>query len=233
MRMCGLRPALALRWRCGRAAWQHRNVPRPFTECIRSYFFIGVSGGRCTQRAATRHTRHPPHTLTHGTAEMGRTEDGAGPDGGGVIDEHVEVAEARDGLVDGALHLVLVANVALDGQRLAARRLHLLRHRVNRAGQLRVRLGRLRSDHHIRSVLCAAQRDAAADAAAGALGMVRGAGGAGGAHCDEDGAALEGKAAACGHLRQLRHGGQANEARERWDAARAARPRPPPRPGRR
>ena len=49
----------------------------------------------------------------------------------GVVDEHVDLAEAVVGGVDEAVELVPVADVAGDGQGLTARgRLHLLGHRL-------------------------------------------------------------------------------------------------------
>ena len=83
-----------------------------------------------------------------------------------VVDADVDAAEALDGLRDRGGHLLLVADVADDRQRLAARRLDRLGGGVDGALELRVRLGGLGDQRDVGAVARGAQRDREADAAA-------------------------------------------------------------------
>ena len=89
-------------------------------------------------------------------------------DRAGVVDADVDAAEALDRLRDRGRDLLLVADVADDRQRLAARLLDRLGRRVDRALELGMRLGGLRDQGHVRAVAGRANRDRKADAAAAA-----------------------------------------------------------------
>ena len=86
-------------------------------------------------------------------------------DGAGIVDADVDAAEGLDGSCDGVGDLRLLADVADDRQRLAAGLLDLLGRRVDRARQLRMRLGGLGRDRHIGAVARRPQRDGQPDAA--------------------------------------------------------------------
>ena len=86
-------------------------------------------------------------------------------DGAGVIDADVDAAEPLERLLHRLCDLRLLADVAQHRQRLASRRFDLVRRRVDRARQLRMRLRGLRRDRHVRAVLRSAQRDRQPDPA--------------------------------------------------------------------
>jgi hypothetical protein len=88
-------------------------------------------------------------------------------DGAGVVDADVERAERLHRLGNGRLNLVLEADVAGDGKRLAAGLLDLLGSRKDRAFQLGVRLGGLGGDGDVGAVARGPERDGEADAATG------------------------------------------------------------------
>ena len=54
----------------------------------------------------------------------------------GIVDENIDGAEPLDGRVDHVLDGVLVADIGLDGDRLAAFCLNLLHHRLGRLASL-------------------------------------------------------------------------------------------------
>ena len=85
-----------------------------------------------------------------------------------VVHAHVDSAEALDRLRHRRGHLLLVADVADDRQRLAAGRLDLLGGRVDRALELGVRLRGLGDQRDVGAVASGAQGDRQPDAAAGA-----------------------------------------------------------------
>jgi hypothetical protein len=89
-------------------------------------------------------------------------------DGAGVVDADIDAAEALHRRIHGGLHLVLEADIADQGQCLTAHGLDFLRGRVDRAGQLRVRLRSFGGDGDIRAVggdfLCDRQADTATGA---------------------------------------------------------------------
>ena len=89
-------------------------------------------------------------------------------DGAGVVDDDVDAAELRRGLVDRLLDVGLVADVDDERQRLAAGALDVLGGGVDGAGELRVRLGGLGRDRDIGAVAGGAQSDRQPDAARGA-----------------------------------------------------------------
>jgi hypothetical protein len=105
--------------------------------------------------------------LVHEVVALHRRLEGAGEaDGRGVVDEHVDAAEARDGLGDGGVDLRLVAHVDREREGAAAGLFDLARGGVNGARQLRVRLGRLGRDDDVGPVARGAQADRLADAPA-------------------------------------------------------------------
>ena len=73
-----------------------------------------------------------------------------------------------DGLFDGGLHLILKADIHGQRQRVAARRFHLRRRRVDGARQSGMRSIGFRCDYNICAIARRAQRNRQADAAAGA-----------------------------------------------------------------
>jgi hypothetical protein len=105
--------------------------------------------------------------LVHQVVALHRRLERAGErDGAGVVHEDVDATEGLDGLGDGGVDRRVLADVHGDRERLAARLLHVLGCRVDRARQLRVRLGRLGDDHDVRAVLGGAEADGVSDAAA-------------------------------------------------------------------
>ena len=86
-------------------------------------------------------------------------------DGAGIVDADVDAAETLDGLCHGLGHLRFLADVAQHRQRLAAGLLDLLGGGIDRARQLRMRLGGLGRDRDIGAVARGAQRDRQPDAA--------------------------------------------------------------------
>ena len=85
-----------------------------------------------------------------------------------VVDDDVDAAELALGLQDRLGHVVVVAHVADDRQRVAARGADLLGGRVDRSLELRVRGVGLREQGDVRAVPRRAQGDGEADAAAAA-----------------------------------------------------------------
>ena len=85
-----------------------------------------------------------------------------------VVDAHVDPAEPLDRLGHGGDDLLLVADVADDRQRPAARRLDLLGRRVDGALELGMGLGGLGDQRDVRAVPGRPQRDGQPDAATGA-----------------------------------------------------------------
>jgi hypothetical protein len=73
-------------------------------------------------------------------------------DGAGVVHHQVDAAEALHRLGHRGVHGVGVADVSDDRERLAAGRLDLLGGGVDRARELRVRLGGLRHERDLHSV---------------------------------------------------------------------------------
>ncbi|KAG1271451.1 hypothetical protein G6F66_013573 [Rhizopus arrhizus] len=67
----------------------------------------------------------------------------------GIVDQDVDAAEGVDGGGDGRLHLLFLAEVALQGQALATGRRNRLGRAVDGARQLRVRYRRLGGDGHV------------------------------------------------------------------------------------
>ena len=88
-------------------------------------------------------------------------------DGPGVVDQHVQAAEARRRRRQRRFHGPLVAHVQLHGERLAAGGLDGFGGVVDRAGQFRVRLVALGGDDHVGTAAAQPHGDRAADAPAG------------------------------------------------------------------
>ena len=77
---------------------------------------------------------------------------------GGVVDENVDAAESRDGFPDGVFNIGGVGNVALNANRLTARRLDLRHGLVDF-------FRRQRNNGDLSAFLCKAKRNRLADAA--------------------------------------------------------------------
>ena len=95
------------------------------------------------ERAARIHLMHQVEAF-HGGFQRA-----AKPDCAGVVDQRVDRAEPLDRSGDSRLDLRLVANVALDRKRFAAFALDCGSSRVDRAGQRRIRLARLRRNDDV------------------------------------------------------------------------------------
>lgn len=107
--------------------------------------------------------------LMHQVIALHRHFEGrSGKDRRRIVDDRIDAAEPVDGSGDGRFHLALVADVALDGKRLAAGRLDPFGRRVDRAFQARIRRVGLGRDDDIGAVARAPFADGQADAAAGA-----------------------------------------------------------------
>jgi hypothetical protein len=89
-------------------------------------------------------------------------------DGAGIVDADIEAAEGLHRLLDRRLHLLLEADIAGDGQRLAAGRFDLLGGGEDGAFELGMRLGGLGGDGNVGAVARGPERDGQADAPAGA-----------------------------------------------------------------
>ena len=125
----------------------------------------------CQKRqAGLRTQKRAAHVdAKHQVEAFGGRLRGAGKlDRAGIVDKDIDAAEMRGSLLHSRIQCRLIAHVELDGQRLAASRRHFGGHRVNGTRQLRVRCRRFCGDDDIGAVACAAQRNSAADAAAGA-----------------------------------------------------------------
>ena len=89
-------------------------------------------------------------------------------DGAGIVDADIDAAEFGDGLVDCRDHLRLVPDIAEHGQRLAAGGADLIGGGIDRALELRMRLGGFRGDRDVGAIARGPQRDRKPDAAAAA-----------------------------------------------------------------
>ena len=86
----------------------------------------------------------------------------------GVVDADVDAAEHFHALAHRLRHARLVAHVDHERQCLAPRLLDLPRGAMDRARELRMRLGGLRRDRDVRPIACRPQRNREPDSAAGA-----------------------------------------------------------------
>ena len=116
---------------------------------------------RAEERAARVDLMHQIEALHR------RVERAGEADRRGVVDEDVDAAEALDRRGDRRVDLRFVADVGGDRERLAAGRFDIGGRRVDRARQLRMRLGGLRGDDDVGAVGGGAHRDRVADASRG------------------------------------------------------------------
>jgi hypothetical protein len=107
--------------------------------------------------------------LVHQVIALHRCGERAGEaDGAGVVHQNVDATELRDRLGNGLLDALLVADIAGEGQGLAAGFLDFLGCREDRAGQARIGLHGLRRDCNVGTVTRSTQRDGESDTPAAA-----------------------------------------------------------------